>query len=130
MSIPDTSYSRSKPKVFNSTNDSTIKLRRGLSPYVELQVTSSYSFLRGGNIPEELVSEAARLGKTGLAITDYNTCAGIVRAYRVAKELPLQSIVGERLDILFTDNNCIELEEVTEQYSTTPVCNTPNIPAT
>lgn len=101
----------------DSTNSSIAQRGRIFPPYVELQVTSNYSFLRGGSHPEELVSEAARLGTTGIAITDHNTLAGIVRAYRVAKELPLQFIVGARLDILFANNNSTELEKLQSSTS-------------
>ena len=33
-----------------------------MSAYAELQVTSNFSFLRGGSHPEELVLRAAELG--------------------------------------------------------------------
>ncbi len=53
--------------------------------YSELQVTSNFSFLRGGSHPEELVHEAIRLGYKAVAITDRNTVAGVVRAFKIAK---------------------------------------------
>ena len=48
--------------------------------YAELQVTSNFSFLRGGSHPDELVITAAALGLTAVAITDRNSLAGVVRA--------------------------------------------------
>ncbi len=68
--------------------------------YVELQVTSNFSFLRGASHPEELVEQAAILGYSAIAITDRNTLAGIVRAHAAAKKLGIRIIVGCRLDLL------------------------------
>ena len=45
-------------------------------PYAELHCHSSYSFLDGASDPGELVTEAIRLGLTGLAITDHDGFAG------------------------------------------------------
>ncbi len=68
--------------------------------YTELQVTSNFSFLRGGSHPWELVGYAAFLGYTSLAITDRNTLAGIVRAHVAAKKHNIRLIPGCRLDLL------------------------------
>lgn len=54
--------------------------------YSELQVTSNFSFLRGASHPEELITHAATLGYTAIALTDHNTFAGIVRAHVAAKK--------------------------------------------
>ena len=53
--------------------------------YAELQVTTNYSFLRGGSHPQELVERAIELGHTAIGITDRNTLAGVVRAFAAAK---------------------------------------------
>ena len=68
--------------------------------YVELQVTSNFSFRRGGSHPEELVDTAADLGYTAIALTDRNTFAGVVRAFVVAKERNIKFIPAVRLDLL------------------------------
>ena len=68
--------------------------------YVELQVTSNFSFRRGGSHPEELVDHAADLGYDAIGITDRNTFAGVVRAYQVAKDRNIRLIPGVRLDLL------------------------------
>lgn len=68
--------------------------------YTELQVTSNFSFLRGGSHPEELVEEAAHLGYQAIAITDRNTLAGIVRAHAAAKDKAIRIIPACRLDLL------------------------------
>jgi DNA-directed DNA polymerase III PolC len=64
---------------------------------VELAVTSNFSFLRGASHPEELVVQAARLGLSGLAITDRNSLAGVVRGHMAAKEAGLGFAPGCRL---------------------------------
>ena len=68
--------------------------------YAELQVTSNFSFLRGGSHPEELVLRAAELGLEAIALTDRNTLAGVVRAHVAAKELGVRFVVGARLDLV------------------------------
>lgn len=68
--------------------------------YAELQVTSNFSFLRGGAHPEEMVEQAAFLGYKAIAITDRNSLAGIVRAHVVAKKLGIKFIPACRLDLL------------------------------
>ncbi|NKB49785.1 MAG: DNA polymerase III subunit alpha [Alphaproteobacteria bacterium] len=67
--------------------------------YVELQVTSNFSFLRGAAHPEELAAQAATLGHPAIAITDHNTLAGVVRGHLGAKEAGIRVIVGARLDL-------------------------------
>ena len=68
--------------------------------YIELQVTSNFSFLRGASHPEELVEQAAAYGYSAIAITDRNTFAGIVRAHAAAKLKGIRLIPGCRLDLL------------------------------
>jgi error-prone DNA polymerase len=68
--------------------------------YIELQVTTNFSFRRGGSHPEELVDKAADLGYDAIGITDRNTFAGLVRAYVVAKDRGIRIIPGCRLDLL------------------------------
>ena len=68
--------------------------------YVELQVTSNFSFRCGGSHPEELVDQAADLGYDAIGITDRNTFAGVVRAYQVAKDRNIRLVPGVRLDLL------------------------------
>ena len=55
--------------------------------YAELCVTSNFTFLRGASHPEELITRAASLGLEAIAITDWNSLAGIVRAYSALKEI-------------------------------------------
>lgn len=68
--------------------------------YTELQVTTNFSFLRGGSHPEELIQQAAMLGYSEIAITDRNTLAGIVRAHAAAKKNGMRIIPGCYLELL------------------------------
>ena len=71
-----------------------------MTGYAELQITSNFSFLRGGSHPEELVLRAHELGLEALALTDRNTLAGVVRAHVAAKEVGIRFVVGARLDLM------------------------------
>ncbi|MBK1441413.1 error-prone DNA polymerase [Parapedobacter sp. ISTM3] len=68
--------------------------------YVELQITTNFSFLRGASHPEELVERAAALGYNTLAVTDRNSFAGLVRAHIAAKKHNMRLIPACRLDLL------------------------------
>ncbi len=68
--------------------------------YTELQVTTNFSFLRGGSHPEELVEQAAALGYKKIAITDRNTLAGVVRAHIATRGKDIRIIPACRLDLL------------------------------
>jgi len=71
-----------------------------MTSFAELVATTNFSFLRGGSHPEELVATAAKLGLAGLAVTDRNTLAGVVRGHVMARENGLNGFryaVGCRL---------------------------------
>ncbi|HSC18228.1 MAG TPA: error-prone DNA polymerase [Rhizomicrobium sp.] len=68
-----------------------------MTPYVELAVTTNFSFLRGASHAEELVERAAELGLAGIGVADRNSLAGVVRAHIAAKDLVLKFFVGVRL---------------------------------
>ena len=70
-----------------------------MTPYLDLQVTTNFSFLRGGSHPEELVQRAVTLGHRAVAVTDRNTLAGVVRAHKAAEEAGCRLILGCRLDL-------------------------------
>ncbi|MFN9538020.1 MAG: error-prone DNA polymerase [Planctomycetota bacterium] len=53
--------------------------------YAELHCRTNYSFLTGASHADELVERAIALGYRGLAITDENTLAGVVRAFAAAR---------------------------------------------
>lgn len=68
--------------------------------YAELQVSSNFSLLRGASHPEELVSTAAELNYRAIALTDWMSMAGIVRAHLAASNSQIKSIVGCGLDLV------------------------------
>ncbi len=68
-------------------------------PYAELHCHSSFSFLDGASHPEELATEAARLGLEALAITDHNGFYGIVRFAEAAREVGLPTVFGSEITL-------------------------------
>src|SRR3954452_25216090 len=69
------------------------------SPYVELAVSSPFSFLRGASDAIELVLTALGAGMDAIGIADRNTLAGVVRMHSAAKEAGLKPLIGCRLDL-------------------------------
>src|SRR2546430_17719706 len=74
--------------------------RKGAS-YVELHAHSSYSFLDGASLPEELAVRAAELGYDALALTDHDGLYGSLefahRSEEHTSELQSQSNLVCRL---------------------------------
>ncbi|MBB3359553.1 MULTISPECIES: error-prone DNA polymerase [unclassified Novosphingobium] len=68
--------------------------------YVELQVTTHFSFLRGASSPEELATAAANLGLPAIGITDRNSFGGLVRAWDAQKVTGIRTMPGARLDLV------------------------------
>ncbi len=77
----------------------SMKISSDQQDYVELQVSTNFSFLRGASHAEELVETAAALGLAGIGVTDRNTLAGVVRMHSAAKAKGLPLAVGCRLDL-------------------------------
>ena len=75
--------------------------------YVELQVTTHFSFLRGASSPEDLFAAAGRMKLPALGIVDRHSVAGIVRAWDAEKTTGVRAIVGCRLDL--TDGTALLL---------------------
>jgi error-prone DNA polymerase len=67
--------------------------------YAELHCISNFSFLRGASHPHELITRAASLGYSALALTDECSVAGVVRAHLAAKECGLKLIVGTEITL-------------------------------
>ena len=70
-----------------------------MAGYGELHAHSGFSFLDGASDPEELVAEAARLGLTGLALTDHHGLYGVVRFAEAARALGVATVFGAELSI-------------------------------
>ena len=67
------------------------------SAYVELGVTSAFSFLHGASQPSELALAAHLLGYDALGIADINSLAGVVRLHAAARQLHLRPLIGARI---------------------------------
>ena len=71
-----------------------------MTAYVELQVLTHFSLLRGASSPEELFSAAALLGYPAIGVGDIGTVAGVVRAWEAQKATGVRSIAGARIDLV------------------------------
>ena len=69
------------------------------APYVELGVTTPFSFLRGASDAIELVLRALELGMDSIGIADRNTLAGVVRMHSACQGAGLRPLIGCRLDL-------------------------------
>jgi error-prone DNA polymerase len=69
------------------------------SPYVELGVSSPFSFLRGASDAIELVTTALFLGFDAIGVTDRNTLAGVVRMHSACTAVEIRPLIGCRLDL-------------------------------
>src|SRR4051794_15600505 len=67
--------------------------------YVELHCHSSYSFLDGASLPEELAIHAAELGYTALALTDHDGVYGSLEFAHAAKAFGVRPITGAEVTI-------------------------------
>lgn len=83
--------------------------------YAELHCHSSFSLLDGASSPEELVTQANKLGLKALALTDHNDLGGIVRFAQLAKELDFPAIVGAELT-LDDESHLTLLSETVDGY--------------
>ena len=68
-----------------------------MTTYVELQVTSHFSFLRGASSPEELFAAAKLLGHGALGLADWGSVAGVVRGWDGQKATGVRMIAGARV---------------------------------
>jgi error-prone DNA polymerase len=89
----------------NSLSRKKLVRRDGMAPapiapanYVELGVTTPFSFLRGASDAIELVLTALELGMDAIGIADRNTLAGVVRMHSAAKGAGLRPLIGCRID--------------------------------
>ena len=87
-----------KRQPFEAPDD--VRPGSGVVPYAELHCHSNFSFLDGASHPEELATEAARLGLEALAITDHNGFYGIVRFAEAARAVGLPTVFGTEFTLL------------------------------
>ena len=65
--------------------------------YVELHARSTFSFLRAGSSPEQLIQAAAHLEVPRMALCDRDGFYGSVRHHMTAKENGIRALVGAEL---------------------------------
>src|SRR5262245_22224348 len=93
-----------------------IQRRDGEVPYAELHCHSNFSFLDGAAHPEELATEAARLGLEALALTDHDGFYGVVRFAEAARAVGMPTVFGTEITLtpgLAPDQQVTLLEEDT-----------------
>ena len=71
----------------------------GAVPYAELHCHSNFSFLDGASHPEELATEAARLGLEALALTDHDGFYGVVRFAEAARAVGMPTVFGAEITL-------------------------------
>ena len=55
--------------------------------FIELNITSNFTFLKGGSHPEEYANRAAEIGMEAFAIADENSVSGIVKAHKACLDI-------------------------------------------
>ncbi len=93
-----------------------VERRDGGVPYAELHCHSNFSFLDGASHPEELATEAARLGLEALAITDHDGFYGVVRFAEAARAVGMPTVFGTEITLtpgLAPDQQMVLSEEAT-----------------
>ncbi|MGB5559512.1 MAG: PHP domain-containing protein, partial [Paracoccaceae bacterium] len=70
------------------------------APFVELGVTSCFSFLRGASDAVDLAATAWAQGYDAIGIADLNTMAGAVRLHAEARKACLRPVIGCRLQLV------------------------------
>jgi len=67
--------------------------------YVELHACSAFSFLEGASLPEELVTEAARLELPAIALLDRDGVYGSPRFHMAAKKTGIRAHIGAEISV-------------------------------
>ena len=75
------------------------------APFVELGVTTPFSFLRGASDSIELVLTALEQGMDAIGVADWNTLAGVVRMHSACKGAGLKALIGARLVVEVTSSS-------------------------
>ncbi|SDZ56700.1 error-prone DNA polymerase, DnaE-like [Jannaschia faecimaris] len=75
------------------------------APFVELGLTTCFSFLYGASEPVDLVTTAHALGYHALGVADRNSMAGVVRLHVEANTTKIKPLIGTR--IVLTDGTAV-----------------------
>jgi error-prone DNA polymerase len=90
-----------------------VRERTAKVPYVELHAHSSYSFLDGASLPEELAVQAAELGYPALGLTDHDGVYGSLEFAHAAKHFGVRPITGA--EVTLADRSHVTLLVETQQ---------------
>ena len=66
-------------------------------PYAELRVATSFSFLNGASLPEDLICHAAQKDIPAVAVIDVNGVYGAPRFHSAAKKAGIRALIGAEL---------------------------------
>jgi error-prone DNA polymerase len=73
------------------------------APFVELGLTTCFSFLRGASDAVDLAATAWAQGYDSLGCADLNTMAGVVRLHTEATKAKIRPVIGCRLQLITGD---------------------------
>src|SRR2546423_3082018 len=76
-----------------------LRERTAKVPYVELHAHSSYSFLDGASLPEELAVRAAALGYRAVGLPDHDGLYGSLEFAHAAKHFGVRPITGAEVTL-------------------------------
>ncbi|MFD1882855.1 error-prone DNA polymerase [Paracoccus pacificus] len=65
--------------------------------FVELGISTAFSFLRGASLAPELAETAHQLGYDAIGVADLNSLAGVVRIHAAARKTSLHPVIGARI---------------------------------
>jgi error-prone DNA polymerase len=103
-----------------------VERRAGGVAYAELHCHSNFSFLDGASHPEELATEAARLGLEALALTDHDGFYGVVRFAEAARAVGMPTVFGT--EITLTPGLAPDLQMMLCEEATTTQVATGRVP--
>jgi error-prone DNA polymerase len=67
-------------------------------PFVELHARSSFSFLQGASLPEELAAQCAQFNQPAMALTDAHGVYGAPRFHSAAKKVDIRALIGAEIN--------------------------------
>ena len=74
--------------------------RNARTPFVELGITTCFSFLRGASDAVDLAGTGWALGYDALGCADLNTMAGVVRLHTEASKAQITPVIGCRVQLI------------------------------
>jgi error-prone DNA polymerase len=87
--------------------------KKNVRPYAELRSASSFSFLDGASLPEDLIHFAAECDVPAMALIDRNGVYGAPRFFSAAKKTGIRALVGAELVMMDNDRLSVLVESRT-----------------